>query len=288
MDGLVGESEVMRGVFERIRRFAAAKGNVMIAGEVGTGKGTAAQALHEAGGLGRRPFVRVHCPSLAVSGNDGGEGGPFPLAEAAGGTLFLDEVGDLPMPAQVQLLAVLEERASGGGRRSGPPCRVVSAASTDLAEKARGGLFREDLHYRLIGLTIPMPALRRRREDIPLLTNHFLESIAKQNAERLKRLSVAASEIFQNHPWPGNVRQLKNILAHAAALCPGDVMFPVHLPEGFAETARRRESAGAGGVTRMDMLEALEATRWRKTRAAEALGMSRSTFYRKSKELNVS
>jgi two-component system response regulator AtoC len=160
----------------------------------------------------------------------------------------------------------------------------------------QNGDFREDLHYRLNSLAIAVPPLRDRREDIPLLTRHFLEQAAARTGAPVKVVSDAVADIFQNHPWPGNVRQLENILQHAAAMTEGQIIQTNHLPNGFpGKTAGLAKGYGNNGgkpnpsdITRQDILTSLLETRWNRSLAAQRLGVARSTFYRKMDELGVS
>lgn len=274
----------MQRVFAMIPRFANLDANVLITGECGTGKGLVARTLHAWGPCRDTPLVRVHCAALALANDGGGAAGTALETLPDGGTLLMDEVSDLPDFAQIRLLMLLENQKGGGA--AGCPVRVISTSRGDLAARVRQGKFREDLHYRLKGVTIPLPPLRHRRKDIPLLARRFLGEAASA-----KSLSEEVTAIFQAHDWPGNVRQLKNIVAHAAAVCTGAVILPEHLPAGFPATrpaAGNHEVCTTGGIGRAEILDALQATRWHKSKAAKRLGISRSTFYRKMGELGIS
>lgn len=283
MDGLIGKSKTMQKTREMIQRFAALNVNALITGESGTGKGLAARALHENGPRAGAPFIRFHCASLC--GEDKGGSWPFDPAALRGGTLFLDELCDLSPPAQRRLMGLMESQEMALAGADG--VRIISSGQPVLAAMTHGGGFREDLHFRLNGVAIALPPLRERKEDIPFLTTHFLAKIAARKGEGVKSLSKEAARMFQNHPWSGNVRELKNILEHAAALCYKDTILPEHLPDGFSRASGFRNFSSPASLSRLDILEALEKTRWHKTQAAQWLGMSRSTFYRKVKELNV-
>lgn len=166
--------------------------------------------------------------------------------------------------------------------------RVVSSAQNNLIEKIQGGAFRQDLRFRLNALTLTLPPLRERENDIPLLAGFFLEKIAERIGQPPKTLSRATERVCLAHPWPGNVRQLRNVLEQAAAVCPGDAILPDHLPLNPAAGQAAPEITPAPAADdRHRILGALEAARWRKNRAAEMLGMSRSTFYRKMDELGI-
>ncbi len=286
MTPMIGDSKPMARVFEAIRNYAPLDAGVMITGESGTGKGLAAWVLHRSGPRAGLPFIRFHCASLFY-GEDGAPGlWPYDLSALGGGTLFLDELGDLSVPAQRRLMGLLESPEIKMPRPGG--VRVVSSAQNDLIGMIQGGAFRQDLRFRLNALTLSMPPLRERKEDIPLLAGFFLEKIAERTGRPPKTLSRAAAQVCMAHPWPGNVRQLRNVLEQAAAVCPGDAILPDHLPLNPAAGRAAPEITPAPAADDRDrILDALEATRWRKNRAAEMLGMSRSTFYRKMDKLGI-
>lgn len=291
MKTMIGNSKAMKAVFEGIRRFAGLDASVLITGESGTGKGLAARSLHDQGPGPAAPFFRIHGSALSLAA--AGETGlpPGELEIPTGGTLFLDEVGDLTPDAQRRLMALLEGPAATT-EDGEPAVRIISATQSDLAALVKGGDFREDLHYRLLGAGLFMPPLRERREDIPLLARHFLERAAVRAGGPVATLSGEVEAILLGHPWPGNVRQFKNILDQAAALSKGGVILPDHLPAGFPADGASAGRAAAekpdgDAVTRKRILEALAATKWHKTRAAERLGIGRTTFYRKMGELGI-
>ena len=285
MRELIGESESMKRVRSLLRRFAEMEANVLFVGESGTGKGLAARTLHDLSPNRDGPFVRIHCAGMISRETNA----PVPISSGIwvpeGGTLFLEEVGDLPDPDQAGLLSLLADREDLP--HSG---RIVCSARRNLAEQVRAGRFREDLHYRLNELGIKIPPLRDRPEDIPKLVDEFLAKVAERTGDPPKRISPEVEALFQAHHWPGNARQLRNIVEYAAAICTRQIIRPEHLPVGFPANRERRPSTlvfKPAEIGRLEILEALRATRWHKTKAAELLGISRSTFYRKMGELGI-
>ena len=231
---LVGESPEIRRIVQVIRLVAARRATVLITGESGTGKEVAARALHQAGPRRQRPMVAVNCAALpehlleaelfghvrgAFTGAIQSRTGHFERAH--GGVLFLDEIGELPLELQAKLLRVLQEREFqrlGSSETIRVDIRVVAAANCDLAERVRAGRFREDLYYRLDVVPILMPPLRQRKDDIPLLAEHFVEKICRQEEIPVKTVAPEALDQLCRCSWPGNVRQLENAIETAIAL----------------------------------------------------------------------
>ncbi len=291
-DGIVGESRSLARALARADRLASNDLPVLLTGETGTGKELLAHRIHARSPRAGRPFVAVNCAALskdllladlfghargAFTGADRERAGVFETAD--GGTVFLDEIGDLPLEAQAALLRVLQE---GEVRRVGESlprrvdARVLAATHRDLAARVAKGRFREDLLFRLRVATVALPALRRRRGDIPLLARHFLGQVA---GGRALRLSPEAERLLVGHAWPGNVRELKNRIAVAAELAEGGVIRPRHLELG-AEVAEPR-----GGyheqlrdLRRRLVIEALEATGGKRSAAARRLGITRQAL----------
>jgi DNA-binding NtrC family response regulator len=239
---LAGRSPVMQEVFKLIGAVATTDASVLIRGETGTGKEVAARAIHLASSRAEGPFEPVSCAAipetLLESELYGHEKGAFTgavrrrtgrLERAHGGTLFLDEIGEVPLPIQAKLLRFLEEKEveplGGAGRRC-VDVRVLAATHRDLGELVADGTFREDLRYRLDVVTIALPALRERLEDIPLLTARFLAEHGSSGTE----ISPDALDALRHHSWPGNVRELRNAIEHAIVLARGGVILPEHLP----------------------------------------------------------
>jgi two-component system response regulator AtoC len=242
---LLGRSPRMAAVFERIARVASSPCNVLVTGETGTGKELAAQAIHFSDVTRRGPLVAVNCAALpehlletelfghergAFTGADRQRKGRFELAE--GGTLFLDEVGEIPISVQAKLLRVLQEGQFdrvGGTEPVQADCRVIAATNLELANAVAAGRFREDLFYRLNVVSIELPPLRERLEDIPLLIHRFLEKLQARNIPH-KTVSRLALTRLMSYDWPGNVRELEHVIEQAAVITPGAVIEPENLP----------------------------------------------------------
>ena len=296
---LVGDSPAMRRAKELVARAAASRVNVLVTGESGTGKELAAKLLHAGSPRREGPFLALNCAAVPESlleselfGIERGVAtgvearlGKFELA--SGGTIFLDEIGDTPLAIQAKLLRVLQEREIErlGGRTKVPvDVRVVSATHQDLPAEIRAGRFREDLFYRLRVVEIHMPALREHREDIPRLAGHFLARISARDGRRAPSLSRDAVKALLDYPFPGNVRELENLLEGAAALVSGDTIEAADLQFGIA-----REGADELPVTSVDLRNVenahirrvLAQVKGNKSRAAKLLGVSRRTLYRK-------
>ena len=313
LQNVVGRSESMLGVYKTAARVALTDATVLVVGESGTGKELVARAIHEASRRAAGPFIAVDCGSLAegvleselfghargsFTGATGARRGLF--EEAAGGTLFLDEIGDIGPRIQGQLLRVLQEgeiRRLGESQAVRIDTRVVAATNKDLQEAVRAGRFREDLYYRLNVVTIRLPPLRDRREDVPLLAEHFA---SKHAGARGAALTTEAREALMEHDWPGNVRELENAVARALALNPGGTILAEDLPDAVRARQPGRlaprspppsvatlapESLTADRPT-LDELNRRYAERvlrdlgGNKTRAAEALGIDRKTLSR--------
>jgi Nif-specific regulatory protein len=301
---LVGDSPSMRRAKELIARAAASRVNVLITGESGTGKELAARLLHTGSPRRDGPFLALNCAAMpeglleselfgiekGVATGVDGRPGKFELA--SGGTVFLDEIGDTPLAIQAKLLRVLQEREIervGGRARLSVDVRVLSATHQSLPDLIRQGRFREDLFYRLRVVEIAMPALRERREDIPRLAGHFLVRIAVRDGRRPLALSRDAVKALLDYEFPGNVRELENLLEGAAALVAGDAIEAADLQFGIARGAAGAGAIGddaKGGVSLRNVENAhisriLAQVKGNKSRAAKLLGVSRRTLYRK-------
>ncbi len=301
--GLIGQSSVMQQLYRLIEKVASSALPVIIYGETGTGKELVGRALHQHGKRASGPFVPLNCGAIAENLIEselfGHERGSFTGAvtqhagafeQAAEGTLFLDEIGELPIALQPKLLRVLEEgtfRRVGGNREFEAPVRIVAATHRRLPEEIAGGGFREDLYYRLSGLAIELPPLRARREDIPLLVEHFLQGTGEGAVGR--HFSPAALERLQEHFWPGNVRELRNVIARSLLLsdspqlAPADLHFLERVP-----LAKEEEERSLSNAEREVILAKLTETDWNKTETAAQLGIAKSTLFRKLKEYGIS
>ncbi|MBI2461302.1 MAG: sigma-54-dependent Fis family transcriptional regulator [Candidatus Rokubacteria bacterium] len=300
-ENIVGLSPQMVEVYRLVARAAVTDATVLIQGETGTGKELIARAIHYGSSRADRPFVPVDCTALpeALFESElfGHERGAFTgavttkrgLFEAAhGGTIFLDEVGDLPLALQAKLLRVLQERQIrrvGGGETIPVDVRVLAATNRDLKRRVEAEEFREDLYYRLSVVTMQIPPLRERRQDIPLLAHHFLERLAREPNAPPRGIAPAAVERLMVHDWPGNVRELENVIARAATLSSAPVLTPENLVIESVPLASRGPALPAEGMTleavkRWYVTKVLREVGGNKQRAAEILGVDRRTLYR--------
>jgi DNA-binding NtrC family response regulator len=296
---LVGSGPGMRRVVGLIERVAPSDATVLVRGASGTGKELVARALHANSPRADRPLVTVNCAALQESLLEselfGHEKGAFTGAVAAkpglvevaeGGTLFIDEIGETPAGLQAKLLRVLEDgtfRRVGGTQELHADVRVVAATNSDLAEGMRSGRFRDDLYYRLNVIAIELPPLRERREDIPLLVEHFLAT--RQVGPLRSRVAPEAMQALLSYSWPGHVRELANVVERAQILAEGHVIQPDDLPEAVA--AEAPAAGGNGGdprhlseVERQHVRAVLQQEKGNKVHAARALGISRRSLYR--------
>jgi DNA-binding NtrC family response regulator len=301
--GMIGRSESMRAVFDSIRRVAATEATVLVTGETGTGKELVARAVHAHSGRRDRPFLAINCAALAeglleselfghVRGAFTGAVADKPgLFEAAnGGTLFLDEIGDMPMAVQQRLLRVLQEREVlrvGSVRATAVDVRIVAATRRNLRQQVADGRFREDQFHRLNDFSIPLPPLRERAADIPLLVEARLPSL-RAGRKRLA-CSPLAMRLLRAHAWPGNVRELLAALESSAIRADGERIDAQHLPleiraadEGSAGArAERYRSSSPQMDERAAIVAALEQADGNRARAAEIMGMGRTTLWRR-------
>jgi len=301
LENVVGRSEAMLQVYKTAARVASTDATVLIQGESGTGKELVARAIHAASPRAAGPFVAVDCGAIAEGVLEselfGHARGAFTGAqqarrglfeEAQGGTLFLDEIGDVGPNLQARLLRALQEgtiRRVGTNESIAVDVRVVAASNRDLEAAVKEASFRADLYYRLAVVTIRIPPLRERREDIPLLAEHFAH---KHGRAEGSAISPAARDLLVAYDWPGNVRELENVVARALALNPSGVIMPEDLPEAV-HGERPLAPERAPDVSDRPTLEELERryaaqvlqeTGGNKTRAAEVLGIDRKTLYR--------
>jgi len=323
---LVGNSPPMQKLYKAIGAVAPTNATVLIRGESGTGKELVARAIHQASPRAKDPFVTVDCTALPEhlieSELYGYEAGAFTgaasakpgkIEQANGGTLFLDEIGELSASAQAKLLRFLETRQTErlGSTKTLPlDVRILAATNEDLEAKRRQGAFREDLFFRIHVVTLDVPPLRERRDDIPLLVAHFLEQVA---GPRRLGISQPALDVLVAHDWPGNVRELRNAIEHAAIACRGDAILPEHLPRlavrgggGPAEDLRRAAAAllaakmaehPEGTAPLYDLMleeldraviaEALRLTGRNQARTAALLGLHRTTLRNKIRQYNL-
>jgi two-component system response regulator HydG len=301
---MVGQSPAFRAFMDTLRQAAPSSATVLIMGESGTGKELAARAIHELSARAKLPFVAVNCAALpetileaelfgvergAFTGAVARKEGRFERAHQ--GTLFLDEVGELTLSAQVKLLRVLQEgelERLGGQQTVKVDVRLVAATNKDLAKEVAEGRFREDLYYRLNVVEIRLPALASRREDLPLLADHFLRRVAAKNAKSVRGCAPDTLTVLENYAWPGNVRELEHAVERAVVLARNEVLMPEDLPD----TVRRGPTGSANvvlipigtpmeEVERTMIHETLRHTKGDKTLASRLLGIAARTIYRK-------
>ena len=304
VENIIGNSAALQRIIESVRQVAPTRATVSITGESGTGKELIAQAVHQLSGRTGR-FVAVHCAALpetlleselfghekgAFTGATEQRKGRFELAD--GGTLFLDEIGEIPLSTQVKLLRVLETRQFeriGGVETIEVDTRVVTATNRNLEAMVAEGKFREDLFYRLDVVTIHLPPLRERTEDIPPLVNHYLAYFAKENGRAEPSISESAMSALCSYPWPGNIRELKNCVERMVVLTRGSRIdldnVPINIREkitpGISRTILSSSSCDLERNEKMLISRALEECGGNRTQAAEKLGISRRTLHRK-------
>jgi two-component system response regulator HydG len=308
LPGIIAHSKEMQHVLELVMRVAPTDATVLIQGESGTGKEVIAKAIHHASPQANGPFVAVNCGALpeplleseifghvkgAFTGATAHKKGLF--EEAHGGTFFLDEIGDMPMSLQVKFLRVLQEgevRRVGANQAATVDVRVLAATNRDLGQLMQQGKVREDLFYRLNVIPVALPPLRERREDILPLAEYFLGYFGEKQG-RLLRLTAAAEERLLRYPWPGNVRELENAMERTTILARHDPVGPDELPPhiaagtplGAAPILPQEQTLAE--VERSHILQTLERYGWNHSRTAEALGIGRTSLWRKLKEYQI-
>lgn len=300
-ESLLGQSEAMQEIFNFIEDIAPSESTVLITGETGTGKELAAKAIHATSRRCEGPFVAVNCGSLPEQLMEselfGYEQGAFTDAKqskkgrlelANTGTLFLDEVGEIGPRMQIDLLRILEERSFtrlGGTRPIKADFRVIAASNRDLARAVREGGFREDLYYRLNVISLEMPPLRKRKEDIPLLAEHFLARFRQETKKEIEHINREALDLMMLYDWPGNVRELENAIERAVVVSKSKNIQPEDLP-----ISSEPEICGQGSLQEMErahIQHVLKQNDWNITRSARVLGIDRSTLYKKLRRYNL-
>ena len=305
---LISHSPAMRPVFDLLPALASSSTTVLIQGETGTGKELVARAIHGMSQFSRKPFVAVNCGALpdalleselfgykkgAFTGAIRDKPGRFALA--GDGTLFLDEIGEISPALQVRLLRVMQEREYeplGATKSETSHARIIVATNRDLAAMVKNGEFRQDLYYRLNVITIELPPLRKRKEDIPLLVEHFVDRFNRLQNKAVSGFTPGAYSLLMAHDWPGNVRELENVVERAFILCTSRWVTPEHLPEEL--TGARPISAGPGDihsvkrvVEEQSIMGALKRNSFNRAATARELGIHKTTLYRKMKELDL-
>jgi len=310
---MIGKDGVMQQIFEILPVVAESEANVLVEGPTGTGKDLLAKIIHNASRRKDKPFVKVNCAALpdnllesemfgyvkgAFTGADRDKPGRF--QEADGGSIFLDEIGDMPLSLQAKLLRVLEDKEFyplGGRELCRVDVRIIAATNQIVEELVREKRFREDLFYRLNVMRLELPPLKERRGDLPLLISNFLKKYNITKGAAVSRIDEDAMEILLNYQYPGNIRELENIIEHACVLCQGEVIERRHLPLYVQTSSGHREGET---IFRPDVVEArdqrerefiievLKEHRWQRQKAARALGMDRTTLWRKMKKYDIS
>lgn len=302
---IIGKSSRMQTIYTLLEDLSDTDSTALITGETGTGKELVAHAIHYNSMRKEKPFVKVNCSALAenlleselfghvkgaFTGAVKNKTGRFQMADH--GTIFLDEFGDISPFIQLKLLRILQEREFERVGDSTPikiDVRVIAATNCNLKEKVKLGEFREDLYYRVKVVDIPIPPLRERREDIPLLSNHFLELFNNRFKKQIEGLSNEIINAFMSYPWPGNIRELEHAIEHGFVLCRGKTMLLDHLPVEI------KEYIGTGASVRVtkfslekeELVHALTKSGWNKSKAARMLGIGRRTIYRKIAEYKI-
>lgn len=314
LDNIIGKSSAMRSVFDAIRAAAASEATVLVGGKSGTGKELVANAIHYNSERSKAPFITVNCSALpetlleselfghvkgAFTGASRDRAGRFEAAD--GGTVFLDEIGELSPLIQVKLLRVLQERTIervGESKKRSVDIRIITATHQDLFERVRKGDFREDLYYRLKVFPVLLPSLKERKEDIPLLTNHFISTMNTRTKKTIKGLSQEAMRLFMDYPWPGNVRELENSIEHAFVLCSYGQITPADLPIeirqlGSSSAFQHPYYVPAGApakrnkMSKSALLELLDQCEWNKAEVARRVGLSRTSIWQYMKKWDI-
>lgn len=313
MGNIIGKSETMRQIYDLVCRVADTNATMLVSGESGTGKELIARAIHQQSQRQAKPFVAMNCAAISESlveselfGHERGAFtgavekhlGKFELAHT--GVLFLDEIGSLRLDMQAKLLRVLQEREFervGGSKTVRVDVRIVAASNEDLKQLVADKAFREDLFYRLNVVPVHVPPLRERKDDIPLLAEHFLAKYNKAFNRHVQGISPAALSSLNHYHWPGNVRELENVIERLVAISNHDVIgmddLPLDLVSGRDHAADKIFSSGAGlreakaEFERHYILKALEKSRWNQTEAAKWLGVHRNTLLGKMESLHI-
>jgi DNA-binding NtrC family response regulator len=294
---IIGQSDEMQRIYELIDLVAGSDATVLITGENGTGKELVAEAIHRQSHRKKGPFIAANCsaysPTLLESELFGHEKGAFTgaikrkmgrIERAKGGTLFLDEIGDIAAATQVLLLRFLQDHSFervGGEETLEADVRVLAATNRDLYREVEQGRFRDDLYYRLNVISIHLPPLRDRIEDIPLLAKHFLGKYTFKEGKEIHSFSSGAMQLLMDHEWPGNVRQLENAISHAVILAQDSVVERRHLPHFLKQVPADPPSTSLAENERRLILGVLQESNWNKHEAARRLKISRSTLYSK-------
>lgn len=305
---LIGKSKKIQKIFALLEQMANMEFNALIIGESGTGKELIANAIHYGGIRANKPLVKVNCAALsdnlleselfghvrgAFTGAVSDREGRIQAAES--GTIFLDEIGDISMTMQLRLLRFLESKdyeRVGESKTKRANVRVVAATNSNLMNKVRQGTFREDLYYRLMGVVFELPPLRERMEDLFLIGDYFIQEFAKSYQKHIIGVSEPVKKIFLSYSWPGNIREFRNIIEFACALCTDGLILEEHLPPYFLNNLNDRPigTKMAGSLEKPGkeaIIQTLAQVKWNKAKAAKRLGISRATLYNKIKAFGI-
>lgn len=305
---IIGQSQALQAALKMCQRVAASNSTVLLLGESGTGKELAARHIHTSSPRSDKPFIAVNCAALPESlleselfGHEKGSFtgatsqklGRFELAD--GGTLLLDEIGEITQPVQLRLLRVLQERQFvrvGGTKVISSDVRIVAATNRDLKQAVAEGAFREDVYYRLNVFPVELPALRERREDIPLLIDFYLEHYAKQLAMPQPKIADAAMAMMAAYHWPGNIRELQNVVERAVLLADDGMVGTEHLPREIIGDSQEQalpanDSGSLWDYERAMIVRALDQNNWNQTQAAKTLGISRDNLRYRLKKYDI-
>jgi PAS domain S-box-containing protein len=303
---IISKSPAMRRLFSILPEVARSESTVIIQGESGTGKELFSRAIHALSPRGKGPFVAINCGALpdtlleselfghvagAFTDAKKSRQGRFAMAES--GTLFLDEIGDISPALQIRLLRVIEQRCYeplGSSKTIKTDVRIIAATNKDLAQLVDEGLFRKDLYYRINVVKLELPRLADRKEDIPLLSDHFIDRLNKLRNKSILGLSHEALSIFMRHDWPGNIRELDNVIEYAFILCQAGLIQPTCLPDHLRSLAAglpQFQGLTLNDMERRTIWEALERNQWRRMATARELGIDKNTLRRKMKRYGI-
>ncbi len=302
-ESMIGQSRSIQEVFDLIENVAPMNSTILISGETGTGKGLAAKAIHTNSPRSQGPFVVVNCGAipeqLMESELFGHQKGAFTDAKetkkgrlelAHSGTLFLDEIGEISMRMQIDLLRVLEDRVFyrvGGTQPIEADFRVIAATNRNLQKAVKEGLFREDLYYRINVISFQMPPLRERKEDIPLLAEHFLFRFSKETNKPIERFSRESMDEMMLYDWPGNVRELENAIERAVVVGKGQIIRSEDLPIFRPDQSGLPKNNSLREIEKAHIAQTLKANQWNIARTAKILEIDRSTLYSKIKSYQI-
>ena len=308
VEDIISKNPRMQLILKTLPQIAESGASVLIEGESGTGKEIVAHAIHNLSERRKRPFVAIHCAAIpdtlleselfgykagAFTGAKKDKPGKFALANR--GTLFLDEIGEVQPALQVKLLRFLQDgvyEPLGAVRSAKADLRILAASNKPLSQLVASGLFRQDLYYRINVVKITLPPLRERMDDLPLLIDHFIERFNRLKGKNIHQISPEAFGLLMAHDYPGNIRELENVIEHGFVMCRGETIRPEHLPPEMSygsagPSADRAREMSLKDLEARYIWEALRRHGWNRLATARALGMSKSTFFRKVKALRI-